>query len=317
MPVFLFGGLLLILVGAELFTNAAEWLSKKFNFSNSITGSVLAAVGTALPESIIPIAALYHGEQMQIATGALVGAPFMLGTLAFGVCAIAAMCCGKREFAVAKNRFSFDLAYILLCFALFFMACFGGVYLQRIIAVLLLWAYAYYLWRMFKIGDKSQGKLRALYLSPKATALMIMVQLALGLGLIIGGAELFVRGITIGSKNWGISPLILTLILAPIATELPEKFNSVIWILQGKDDLALGNITGAMVFQCTVIPALIMLKVPIDLDLPAIYSAVILALSLGGLYLMINLQRKLRVSSFLSGFLWYGVFIGLICWSVI
>ena len=40
--------------------------------------------------------------------------------------------------------------------------------------------------------------------------------------------------------------------IAPIATELPEKFNSVIWIRQGKDTLAMGNITGAMVFQSTI-----------------------------------------------------------------
>ncbi len=42
------------------------------------------------------------------------------------------------------------------------------------------------------------------------------------------------------------------LLVAPIATELPEKFNAVIWIRQGKDTLAMGNITGAMVFQASI-----------------------------------------------------------------
>ena len=50
----------------------------------------------------------------------------------------------------------------------------------------------------------------------------------------------------------GLDPTILALIIAPIATELPEKFNSVLWVRTGKDTLAMGNITGAMVFQSCV-----------------------------------------------------------------
>ena len=50
----------------------------------------------------------------------------------------------------------------------------------------------------------------------------------------------------------GLDPMILALIIAPIATELPEKFNSVLWVRNGKDTLAMGNITGAMVFQSCI-----------------------------------------------------------------
>src|SRR5262249_7978639 len=47
----------------------------------------------------------------------------------------------------------------------------------------------------------------------------------------------------------GLSPLAFSLLVAPLATELPEKFNSVLWIRRGKDTLAMGNMTGAMGFQ--------------------------------------------------------------------
>ena len=50
----------------------------------------------------------------------------------------------------------------------------------------------------------------------------------------------------------GVSEILLALVIAPIATELPEKFNSLIWVRQGKDTLAMGNITGAMVFQSAI-----------------------------------------------------------------
>jgi cation:H+ antiporter len=54
----------------------------------------------------------------------------------------------------------------------------------------------------------------------------------------------------------GLPAGLIALVLAPLATELPEKFNSVIWLRGNKDTLALGNITGAMVFQSSIPVAL-------------------------------------------------------------
>ena len=55
-----------------------------------------------------------------------------------------------------------------------------------------------------------------------------------------------------GGRHLGVDELLLALVVAPIATELPEKFNSIIWVRQNKDTLSMGNITGAMVFQSTI-----------------------------------------------------------------
>jgi cation:H+ antiporter len=70
--------------------------------------------------------------------------------------------------------------------------------------------------------------------------------------LMSAGSKVFVDNITIIGKALDIPALVLALIIAPIATELPEKFNSVVWVRHGKDTLAMGNITGAMVFQSTI-----------------------------------------------------------------
>ena len=319
MPILLLGGLILILIGAELFTNAAEWLSRRLNLSSTVTGNILAAVGTALPESVIPIVALYRGGQMEIASGAVFGAPFMLGTLAFALCGLTAILCSRRVIKVDKKQFSFELSYILLMFAVFFISCLGGARLERTAAVFLLGAYGYYVWRMCRTKNvRSTEYLRPLYLSRNGARFwLIIMQLVLGLTMILGGAEFFILGIAEATEYFGVSALVLGLILAPIATELPEKFNSVIWILQGKDDLALGNITGALVFQCTVIPGLIMLKTTLDIDLAAIYSAVILVLSLGGIYLCGVRKDKVYAIALLGGFFWYGCFIALLFWSII
>jgi len=77
--------LALIFAGSSLFTNCVEWLGRHFNLSEGVVGSVLAAVGTALPETVIPLIAIFFvggtsGDEVGI--GAILGAPFMLSTLA-------------------------------------------------------------------------------------------------------------------------------------------------------------------------------------------------------------------------------------------
>ena len=81
---------------------------------------------------------------------------------------------------------------------------------------------------------------------------VVNLQVLAALGLIIVGAVFFVDAVSHLATPLGVDPHLLALVIAPIATELPEKFNSIIWVRQGKDTLAMGNITGAMVFQSTI-----------------------------------------------------------------
>src|SRR5450432_3766094 len=81
-----------ILVGAELFTNAVEWFGHLLGLSEGAVGSVLAAVGTALPETMIPLVAIVFGAGSRsdaVGIGAILGAPFMLATLAMFVTGLA------------------------------------------------------------------------------------------------------------------------------------------------------------------------------------------------------------------------------------
>src|SRR5205085_12141259 len=55
--------LLAILLGAQLFTNGVEWIGEGFGLSEGMVGSVLAAIGTALPETVLPFVAILSGGQ--------------------------------------------------------------------------------------------------------------------------------------------------------------------------------------------------------------------------------------------------------------
>ena len=99
--VILIGALVIILLGAELFTNGIEWFGKKLGLAEGAVGSVLAAVGTALPETMIPIIAILTGGGSEashgVGVGAILGAPFMLSTLAMFVTGVAVLYVARRR----------------------------------------------------------------------------------------------------------------------------------------------------------------------------------------------------------------------------
>jgi len=111
-------------------------------------------------------------------------------------------------------------------------------------------------------GMEADGKMFFTRLGLPTTLITIMIQLGSGLVLLVFGAKGFIVGVEGVSHLLGISALLLSLLIIPIATELPEKVNSILWIRRGKDTLAFGNITGAMVFQGTLLPAIGIMLTP-------------------------------------------------------
>jgi cation:H+ antiporter len=121
-----------------------------------------------------------------------------------------------------------------------------------------------------------------------------MGQLLIGLALLIAGAKGFISGIEGASALLGITPLLLSLLVIPIATELPEKVNSILWVRKGKDTLAFGNITGALVFQGTLLPAIGIMLTP-WVPQKEVFAGVVVTL-LGVLWLRWMISRgQLRV----------------------
>jgi cation:H+ antiporter len=91
---------------------------------------------------------------------------------------------------------------------------------------------------------------------------LVALQVAVAVILILVGAQIFVGAVEGIGASLGMDELLLALLVAPIATELPEAVNAIIWIRQGKDTLAIGNITGAMVFQATIPTAIALAFAP-------------------------------------------------------
>jgi len=278
-----------ILTGALLFTNAIEWLGHKLNLGEGAVGSILAAVGTAMPETLIPIVAIIGAAQGSgdVAVGAIVGAPFLLATIAMALVGISALAYIKRRpqgkhLDVHVETLDRDLIFFMVFFSLALVVGVAGPPhgIQIAAGVVCFAAYIVYVVQTIRnSGDVSEShEMDPLIMDRRAdreggppNAIMV-IQLLLGLGAMVGGAHLFVHELLNVAEHLGVSAIVLSLILAPLATELPEKANSFFWVRDGKDALALGNITGAMVFQSTIPVAIGMIFVDWSLDKFAVFS---------------------------------------------
>lgn len=322
----------LILAGAEVFTNGVEWLGWKLKLCEGAIGSVLAAVGTALPETMIPVIAILFGTAAsaeEIGIGAILGAPFMLATLAMFVTGLAVVFnCKKRPqfpcLTVDQRVMQRDLSFFLIVYTLAVLAAFLGSHQYKlIVAAVLVVAYGVYVWSTFRdVSGEQQAatSLRPCLLQRRNSnppLRIIILQIGLALGAIVLGAGIFVEAVEHLSSKWGVAPFILALIIAPVATELPEKFNSIIWIGRGKDTLALGNITGAMVFQSSLIPALGIALTPWELSTRALLSVVIALASAGLIYGYIRVKGRLTANVLLLGGVFYLLFLVLIISGIV
>jgi cation:H+ antiporter len=203
------------------------------------------------------------------------------------------------------------------------------VWLKYVAAAALLVIYALYVKEHFEadptIDASDLAPLRFHRLDPKAKQRdpvtprmrVVSLQVIASLSLIIGGAVVFVGAVEDLAHALGASPALLSLVIAPIATELPEKFNSVLWVRQGKDTLAMGNITGAMVFQ-SCIPTVVALvfaagawTVTQD-SLVSFASAGIAFLSMAAIFIPMARRGRLTGRNLLVGGAFYAAYLVLV-----
>lgn len=333
----LFVSLIIILIAAELFVNAIEWLGKLLNLSEGAVGSVLAAVGTALPETLIPIIALLSGDTegaKEIGIGAILGAPLMLSTLTMFVTGCAVIGFKKKrkhkdKVVVHYDTVARDLKFFIFAFVIALICGFIPSEMRSVkvwVGALLFLSYFIYIVKIVKENRESESDVPDLYLAfgnndimkKKYAIVLVLFQAAIALTLIIFGAEKFVDSISFISTMFGVPAFVLAIIITPIATELPEKFNSVIWISREKDTLALGNITGAMMFQASILPAIGILLTDWTLtSLGTILSALIAIGSAILLLTELNVKKHMTVKMLLTCGMFYFLFIVLVCFGII
>lgn len=294
---FLLGSLVAILIAAEVFTNALEHLGQRLKISEGVTGSLFAAVGTAMPETMVPVLAVVAGTSdpavnHAIGVGAIIGAPLMLSTLAFFLMGAAALGARGMRGPITPEPTGMrrDLDFFLVAF---FIAGIGLLppahweysgLVRGSLAVVLVLLYLFYVVLTLRSsaelveeghGTTADEPMFLCRLGLPDAMPVVLLQILLGFGLLVAGAKAFIYSVEQLSQLLAISALILSLLIIPVATELPEKVNSILWIRRRKDTLAVGNLTGAMVFQGTLLPALGLLSTPWQAEPPVVIAIVL------------------------------------------
>jgi len=245
-----------------------EWLGRRLGVGETATGTILAAFGTALPESAVTFVAVAFGKdsaQKDIGVGAALGGPLVLATISYAVVGVALLWnrrrLGRATAAVEcdSNKLRRDQGWFLGLFVVKVALGLVVFKYKPLLGVLFLLAYAVYLVRELH-GAQVLGEemLEPLTLHPKGDPGLLwpLVQTIAALIVIAIASKVFVGQLERIGVWAQLSPQMVALLLSPVATELPETMNALIWVRQGKERLALANISGAMMIQATIPTAL-------------------------------------------------------------
>jgi cation:H+ antiporter len=285
--VLLLAAAVVIYLSCEAFVNGVEWLGMKLGLTQTATGTVLAAFGTALPESVVTLVAAAFGttpEQKNIGVGAALGGPLVLATVAYGVVAIMLLANAKR-LGRASDHVEVECARLrqdqLWFLGIFVLKVALGVLVfawKPLVGIAFLAAYAIYILKELrgKGCEVEELDLEPLKVRPREADPSLgwaALQSVVALAVIFAASHFFVNQLESLALHLGMSTELVALVLSPVATELPETMNAVIWVRQGKERLALANISGAMMIQATIPTAFGLFWTPWLLEAPLLVAA--------------------------------------------
>jgi len=311
-------GMILIVLSADYFTNSVEWLGRALQLDASAVGTLMAALGTALPETLVPVMAIVSGATagaQAVSLGAILGAPFMLATLGFVVLGGSILWFGRRSGPIAPDvrTVGRDLSFFIAVFSLALVATFLPDPIRPYWAGGLVLAYVLFARAVLKAGHGQTAAnpgapLHLWHASPPPLGIVV-AQVTMALVGLVVGAHYFVLALEEWAHASGLNGFLLSVVLTPVATELPEVLNSVIWIRRGAATLAFGNVTGAMAFQASLVPALGIWLTPWHLH-PLEGVVGVLGLAAALMVLLAARRRSLAPSRLVGAGAFYLLFVG-------
>jgi len=334
-----------IYLSCEWFVNAVEWLGRRLRLGKMAVGTILAAIGTALPESVVTLVAVTAGKTpaaKDIGVGAALGGPLVLSTLAYGIVGIMILLTRRRaRQAVGAERadepdavnrapasttptapkmvgtkaelkrLAKDQQWFLPIFAVKVGLGLVAFAIKPWLGLVFFAAYAVYFAREIRTKDDGHGEeMEPLKLQPRRESpatWAVVVQTLVTVTVIFFASQFFVEQLEAVGPMLGLPAAVTALLLSPVATELPETLNAIIWVRQGKTPLALANISGSMMIQATVPSGLGILFTPWLFDHALLLSGAITAVAI--VYLLITMRlHKLTPGRLAVTAALYGVF---------
>ena len=247
-------GLGLILAGANFLTDGSAALAKRFRVPEFIIGLTIVAIGTSTPELVVSVLSAIGG-QSDVAIGNVVGSNI------FNVFAILGVCALIRPMALTADNIRRDIPFGMIASLLLvalvsdsFFASGATDRIGRIDGIVMLLLYVLLVGYTIRITGRTEASTADTgTAAPRMHGALIALSILGGLAGLIFGGELFLDNATALARRLGVSESVIALTLVAGGTSLPELASSVVSLLKGKAEMALGNVIGSNIANILLI----------------------------------------------------------------
>ncbi|AKK00257.1 MULTISPECIES: calcium/sodium antiporter [Pseudomonas] len=309
----LFGGLLLLIVGAELLVRAAVGVAARLQVRPLIIGLTVVALGSSAPQMAVSLQATL-AQNADIAVGSVIGSSIFNILVTLGLSALI------MPLRVSRQLVRLDIPLMIGASLLVFVLALNEE-LTRLDGTLLLAALAVYLGLLLRQSRHSMRPHAASVDAAQVSWPRSLTMIVLGLAMLIYAGHLLLGAAVTVATDLGLSERIIGLTIVAVGTSLPELATSLIAALRGQRDIAVGNVIGSNLFNLLGVLGVTALVAPtplsvspnaLDFDLPVMLGVAVLCLPVfysgyrvtraeGLLLLGLYLVYGLHVVSFTTG----------------
>ena len=297
------GGLIALLGGGELLVRSASNIARRLGMSALVVGVVIVGFGTSMPELVTSVGAALR-DAPGIAIGNIVGSNIANILLILALAAI------MRPFACSREAVLRDGSLVIATAVVFTLAAMTGLITRWMGGVFTLALIAYIVW--LYLGDRSPEA--AAEADEDATARPLALELlylAIGLALLIGGANFLVDGAIEVARLFAVPEEVIGLTLVAVGTSLPELATSIIAAIRKQSEIALGNVLGSNIYNTIGISGITALvqPIPVSSSMQRFDLPVMIAVSIGLVVVTATGQRVTRTEGLVLLAL-YAVYLG-------
>lgn len=266
--IFLVGGFLLLIKGADFFVEGSANVARKLHISPMVIGLTVVAMGTSAPECAVSIAASFRGENA-VAVSNVIGSNIFNLLIVCGVCAVISPLQVKEE--NLKKEFPLAVLSAIVLVAMGYL----GMRIGRADGVILLAAFtAFIIWLVLG-AKKSQGAQEE-EAGKELNAVLCLLYIVGGMAAIVAGGNIVVDSAKTIAANFGLSPTLIGLTIVAMGTSLPELVTSAVAAKKGETDMALGNVIGSNLFNILLVLGLAGTISPMEVLMENLADAIIL-----------------------------------------
>ncbi len=311
------GGLISLVVGADILVRGASNLATSFGVSPLVIGLTIVAFGTSAPEIAVSISAALSGTS-DIAVGNVVGSNIFNVLFILGISAMIVPLVVQAQLIRQEVPLMIGLTALLIVLSQ------DGVVgrIDGAILVILLIAYTAFLLiqsrRKKTLSATPVNDEQPFYNAPPKSHWARQVSfIVIGVVLLVVGSAWLVGSSSSFAKAIGISDVVIGLTIVAAGTSMPEVATSLVAALKGERDIAVGNVIGSNIFNILACLGISGLLAPGGLTIPPSVMAfdywVMLAVALVCLPIFISGREIARW----EGLVLLGYYIAYTCYLVL